>query len=223
MRPETLPVETLFANALTGSQEAIYKLLEFCDDHPISRSEQGILHQRATEALAVHPNDSHALMLLGVLYHEAQQQAVRYDEAIAYYERAIALGHATAMAQRAYMYHKGKGGAVDIEKAKALYDRAIDLGNVDAMANRARMYEKGEGGDVDFKAAQALYDRAIALGHASAMVNRAWMYQKGEGGRVNFGAAIKLYVQVLQQSQDKSEYEESLRQLVGLAKGLIQI
>ncbi len=121
-----------------------------------------------------------------------------YDTAIALYEKAIELGDACAMCNRAYMHEHGLGGSKDYAAAIVLYEQAIKLGDATAMRNRAYMHEHGLGGSKDYVAAIVLYEKAIELGDACAMCNRAYMHQYGLGGSKDYAAAIALYEKAIE-------------------------
>lgn len=138
-----------------------------------------------------------ALVFFGFLHQCGYYFEENHIKAIAFYEKAMALGHPPAMNLRAKMYAEGKGGPVDYSKAITLYEQAIELGHPPAMVNRAFMYESGKGGGpVDYPKAITLYEQAIERGEPSAMSNRAMMYANGKGP-VNYPKAVALYEQAI--------------------------
>ena len=90
-------------------------------------------------------------------------------KAIELYEKAIQLGNAAAMTNRAFMHHQGEGDSPDYAKAIELYEKAIKLGNAVAMTNRASMHRHGQGGSKDYAKAIELYEKAIKAGNTEAI------------------------------------------------------
>jgi uncharacterized protein len=158
----------------------------------------------------------HLLFIQGWIHNhllnetDKQVSEAKYQQAIQFYDQAIALGNASAMNSRAYMHEKGINGPVDYVKAIQLYDQAMELGDASAMSNRATMHRKGRGGAVDCVKAIQLYDQAIALGHASAMNKRAYMHKKGLGGPVNYAKATQLYDQAIAFGHASAMYNRAI-------------
>jgi TPR repeat protein len=61
----------------------------------------------------------------------------QYSEAMTWYERAAAQGHALARSNLAFLYDQGLGASQNRRKAFDLYTRAADLKSADAMLNIA--------------------------------------------------------------------------------------
>jgi hypothetical protein len=77
----------------------------------------------------------------------------RYSEALVWFERAAAQGHALATNNLAFLYDLGHGVKQDRQKAFELYSRAADLGWAESMWNIANMYGAGQIGKVDMVSA----------------------------------------------------------------------
>lgn len=77
------------------------------------------------------------------------QAEKRYSEALPWYERASAQGHALATNNLAYLYDLGLGVKQDRQKGFELYTRAADLGWAEAMWNIANIYGAGQLGKSD--------------------------------------------------------------------------
>lgn len=114
---------------------------------------------------------SHAMVLYGLLYHFGIGCHIDYPKAIQLLDKAIKLGNATAMNNRAYMHECGEGGPVNLAEAIRLYEDAIKLGHAGAMNNRAVMHHKGHGVPVNFAEAIRLYENAIRQGFSIATHN----------------------------------------------------
>jgi TPR repeat protein len=81
------------------------------------------------------------------------QAEKRYEEALPWYEKASAQGHALATNNLAYLYDLGLGVQQDRRKGFELYSRAADLGWAEAMWNIANMYGAGQLGEKDMASA----------------------------------------------------------------------
>jgi TPR repeat protein len=72
------------------------------------------------------------------------QAEKRYPEALSWYEKAAALGHAPAIYYLGYLYETGSGTKQDRKKALDLYSKSANLGQPEAMWHLAQMYDAGE-------------------------------------------------------------------------------
>jgi hypothetical protein len=77
------------------------------------------------------------------------QAEKKYSEALPWYEKASAQGHALATNNLAYLYDMGLGTTQDRKRGFALYSKAADLGWAEAMWNLANMYGAGQVGKPD--------------------------------------------------------------------------
>lgn len=73
------------------------------------------------------------------------QAQKRYTEAMPWFEKASAQGHALATYHLAYLYDTGSGISQDQKKAFKLYAKSADLGQAEAMWHMAQMYDSGKG------------------------------------------------------------------------------
>ncbi|MCB4361385.1 tetratricopeptide repeat protein [Quatrionicoccus australiensis] len=81
------------------------------------------------------------------------QAEKRYEEALPWYEKASAQGHALATNNLAYLHDLGLGVKQDRRKGFELYSHAADLGWAEAMWNIANMYGAGQLGEKDMVSA----------------------------------------------------------------------
>jgi uncharacterized protein len=81
------------------------------------------------------------------------KQQKRYAEALAWFEKAAAQGHAMGIHNLAFLYDAGLGVAQDRSKAYELYLRSAELGWPDAMWNIANMHGAGQVGPRDLMSA----------------------------------------------------------------------
>src|SRR3990167_9409051 len=109
----------------------------------------------------------------------------KYDEAIRYFEKAIALDFSNAINNRAIMYHCGLGtstGKPDYKKAAEYYGKAIGCGHAGAMDTLGGMYRDGLVGAgffgiPDDTTALSFFKMAVAKNHVGAMYNLANLYE----------------------------------------------
>ena len=83
----------------------------------------------------------------------ALQAEEKYSEALVWFERAAAQGHALATNNLAFLYDLGRGVKQDRRKGFELYSRAADLGWAESMWNIANMYGAGQLGQIDMVSA----------------------------------------------------------------------
>lgn len=83
----------------------------------------------------------------------ALQAEEKYSEALVWFERASAQGHALATNNLAFLYDLGQGVKQDRRKGFELYSRAADLGWAESMWNIANMYGAGQLGEIDMVSA----------------------------------------------------------------------
>jgi TPR repeat protein len=135
------------------------------------------------------------LTILGMMCLSGKGIAKNTARAIKFYEKAIALGNATAMNNLGYIYQHGMDVPKNTARAIALYQKAIELGNATAMESLALIYQMGDGIAKNMERAIELFEKAIELGNSSAMNNLGYTYQHGEGVFKHTGKAIALYKQ----------------------------
>ena len=102
-------------------------------------------------------------------------------EAVAWFRKAAAQGHADAQYNLGVMYANGKGVPQDFAEAIAWYRKAAVQGHTAAPFNLAVMYTTGEGVPQDFAEAAAWYGKAAAQGDAKAQYNLGVLYYQGRG------------------------------------------
>jgi len=136
------------------------------------------------------------------MYKNGQGCDANMEQAIEFYEKAIAGIYLRAIHERAYMHEQGIGGPVDYPKAIALYNQAMEYGFYTSFHNCAYLYENNPEGDVDYPRARALYKQAIQLGSIMALTNLGLMHQTGRGGPVDLIEAARLYRRAAE-SQDR--------------------
>jgi TPR repeat protein len=88
--------------------------------------------------------------------------------AIAWYEKAAALGAAPAEANLGALYWVGKDVPRDDAKAVQLFRLAANKGNTEAMYGLGMAFEHGRGVPADFAQAETWYQKAVDLGLPAA-------------------------------------------------------
>ena len=89
-------------------------------------------------------------------------------EAIKWFEKAAAQGHAQAQYELAQVYKLGRGTLQDYDAAARWFMEAARKGHVAAQYHMGRLHRIGEGVDLDLIRAYAWFNRAAALGHGAA-------------------------------------------------------
>jgi hypothetical protein len=112
-----------------------------------------------------------------------------------WYERAVALGHADAMAHLGELYEQGLGVSPNLATAKEWYDKGAARGSALAMADLGRLLQDGRGVPRDFVQARFWYERAAGQKLPRAMTALGKLYLAGDGGPKHFGTARDLFDQ----------------------------
>jgi hypothetical protein len=89
-------------------------------------------------------------------------------EAIKWFERSAAQGHAQAQYELALVYKLGRGTLQDYGAAAKWFMEASRGGHVAAQYHMGRLHRIGEGVDQDLVRAYAWFNRAASLGHGAA-------------------------------------------------------
>ncbi|MFZ1547625.1 MAG: tetratricopeptide repeat protein, partial [Candidatus Nitrotoga sp.] len=87
-----------------------------------------------------------------------------YINAVMWYHKAAAQGHAGAKYNLGLMYYSGQGVSQNYSKAVKWYRLAAAQGNTDAQYNLGYLYEKGIGVSQDYTEAMKWYRLAAAQG-----------------------------------------------------------
>ena len=134
-----------------------------------------------------------ALLLLGNMYEEGRVVPRDYQKAVELYQKAAALGNATACNNLGYMYHNGYWVPQDYQKAAEWYQKAAALGNATACDNLGDMYYNGYWGIQSYQKAAEWYHKAAALGNATACDKIGDMYYYGNGIPQDCQKAVEWY------------------------------
>ena len=101
--------------------------------------------------------------------------------AVAYFQKAAALGNVSAQFELAECYDKGNGVAQGYRQAAQWYEKSAGLGHARAQLSLAYMVEIGQGVAPDADLAAHWYSQAAVQGEAIAQYNLGTMYESGRG------------------------------------------
>ena len=104
-----------------------------------------------------------------------------YAKARDYYERAAAMGSASALRNLGYLYQKGYGVPQDHAKARDYYEQAAAMGNAAALNDLGYLYQNGYGVPQDYAKARDYFERAADGGAKGAHYNLGMIYEFGLG------------------------------------------
>ncbi len=99
---------------------------------------------------------------LGVMYERGQGATRDYAEAVGWWRKAAAQGHAKAQFNLGIMYGNGRGVPQDYAKAVGWWRKAAEQGNAKAQNNLGLMYGKGQGVPQDYAQAHMWYNLAAS-------------------------------------------------------------
>ena len=126
----------------------------------------------------------------GAVYYNA----MRYREAIRYFEKAIALGDNEGYGLLGIAY----GDLQDYHNAKKYFEMACNKGNGDlaqteSCFNLGVLYYNGKGVHKDYAKVAELWKKACDMQGATACNNLGELYAEGKGVRQNFSNAKQYY------------------------------
>ncbi|MEM8700504.1 MAG: caspase family protein [Pseudomonadota bacterium] len=123
----------------------------------------------------------------------AYRSAGDYEKAIAWQQRAVDAGYASAMVYLGQMYLDAQAVPRDYPRAKELFEEAADRGETAAYTALAWIYRAGVGVAQDYGQALEYYREGADLGNDWAMTNIAEFYQKGFGVEQDPNEAVTWY------------------------------
>lgn len=147
-------VKALIVKAEAGDNDAQFHVgaaYDYGKGAPRDASESQKWYRMAAEG-----GNSEAQNSLG----SALQAEKKYEDALPWYAKASAQGHALATNNLAYLYDLGLGVPQDRQTGFELYSKAADLGWAEAMWNIANMYGAGQLGPRDLVLACVWSSRA---------------------------------------------------------------
>ena len=169
-------VERLTASAQTGDAEALYCLgLCYKYGNGVSRNPEVALDCFMRAA-----NKRHVPAMLEAAKHYERSltlDAIDYEAAHDFYERAADAGSVEAIIRLAQYYAAGKGVQRNPEKAFELCEQAVNYGSVRAMCMLGKFYKYGYGTTKDEVSAALYYEYAAKEKNPEAQY--AYYFQKG--------------------------------------------
>ena len=135
-----------------------------------------------------------AMLTLGNMYGSGTGTPQDVNQAISWYQKAVAKGNVQAMNYLGLIYRDGVGATpINPKQAISLFNQAALKRDAQGYFNLGFMYQNGLGVKVDYKTAIAYYTQASNLGDVKAMNNLGNIYSKGVGVAVDNVAALKWY------------------------------
>lgn len=138
-------------------------------------------------ALKARPNSGRFNYQLGRVYAALGRDA----DALAAYQKAVALGHVRA--QWALGYHDEYVPPTNPARGKETLERAAAAGDVYAVHTLGQIYYEGRGVPKDLEKARSLFEVAARMGHTFSMNSLGRMYQRGETVPVDLALARRYW------------------------------
>jgi TPR repeat protein/serine/threonine protein kinase len=143
---------------------------------------------RLLEAAAGQGNGT-AMVALGTRADDAG----RYDEAFAWFQRAADEGDSEGKLRLGILYRDGHGVPQDQVKALELFLEVAGAGNTWGMVEVGYAYQEGRGTARDFEQARSWYRRAMDAGQTAGALKLASLVEAGQGGAKDEVEARRLY------------------------------
>jgi uncharacterized protein len=146
------------------------------------------------------------LDLAAFCLHPRDGSAADVGRAIHYYEKAAALGSASAEAMLGSIFAGGVDGKPDYEQAVKWYRKAAEQGQPDAQFGLGLRYSLGQGVPLDLDEALRLFTAAADQGQAGAQYNLAAMYEEGKGTSRDRSLAARYYQLAADQGVPQAQF-----------------
>lgn len=128
-------------------------------------------------------------------------------QALVWFRRAAAQGHAGAQRQIGNAHARGAAGlAQSWSEAARWYRMAAENGDPLAAFNIARLLERGRGVDRDAAEAVRWYRTAAEAGLAKAMTNLGILLYRGDGAPQDIGEALRLFLEAAAKGDSIAAY-----------------
>lgn len=139
--------------------------------------------------------DPQAAFEIGERYLNGNGVAANTQEAIKWFERAVAKGSAAAAFRLGMAYEKGQGVQRDRGRARTNYVLAAESGHLKAMHNLAVMIveDSGPGGKPDYANAIPWFRRAADRGLRDSQYNLGVLYARGLGVQANLAESYRWF------------------------------
>ena len=144
-----------------------------------------------------------AYVSLGALY--SRSQPANYDQAAAWFQKAVAHNSPTGALMLGWLYQTGQGVQRNPGEAARLYVEAGNAGIADAAYRVGLMCEDGDGVQKDpFVAAKWFYE-AAKRGHAYAQEELGYLFYSGSGVKKDARAAYSWFYPAAQAGLSRSQ------------------
>ena len=184
-RPEILEVIRTLAS--TGDPEVCADLARAILEKKVAPADEGeavrLLRRAAEEG------NHDAENMLGVI----AENAGRFSDARAYYERSAEAGNVEGMGNLGVLYVTGRGVERDFVRARELLERAAKSGNPRCMNELGLIFARGQGVPADPKRAAELFKAAAERGYVASMTHYAECLETGIGCPQDFVAARRWF------------------------------
>lgn len=169
-----------------------------------SQNEEKLISNDEIDLLKViaEQGDANAQFNLGYRYFHGDGVIEDDVEAVKWYHKAAAQGHAKAQVNLGICY----AIAGDDANAVDWYRKAADQGVAQAQLNLGQCYSKGEGVEKDEMEALKWYRKAALQGFAEAQHNLGVIYKDGNGVAKNDVEAAKWFYKAAVQGIPESQY-----------------
>jgi TPR repeat protein len=176
-------------------------------------------HALETLGAAAEKGDNAAIFQIGRAYVEALQ----YDEAEKWLQRAAENNYVAAQMELARLYFMTAQGDREKEKkAAAWVRRAADSGDANAQMALALLYQKGLGVEKNDKEAARVFEKLSQVGHPGAQYNLGIMHRDGVGVEKNPAKAAALLSLAVQGYKEGPTRNQIVRELQDIKSGLSQ-
>jgi TPR repeat protein len=147
---------------------------------------------------------------LGLMYQRGLGVDQNHTQAVYWFRKAAAQGHAGVQCNFGVMYARGEGVKQDDAQAVYWYRKAAEQGHPYAQCNLGCMYELGRGVEQDSAQAFDWYRKAAAQGHAGAQCNLGLMYERGLGVKQDDAQAMDWYGKAAKQGHPDAQFNLGL-------------
>ena len=136
-------------------------------------------------------------------------------QAVAWYRKAAAQGHAKAQSNLVNCYFMGNGVEKDAKEAVAWLRKAAAQEHAEAQSNLGACYLEGNGVEKDAAQAVAWFRKAAVQGDAAAQSNLGSCYQNGTGVEKDAAQAVACYRKAAAQGLAQAQFNLGVCYLSG--------
>lgn len=152
-------------------------------------------------------HNSNSAIIIGNAYRDGIVVSKNAQEAIKYYQRAVALNNVYGLVSLINMYLTTNYGTQDVAKARKLLEQSHLQDKAIGKLMLATSYIQGVAEDFDNYKAVTLLKEAIDLGSIEAVVKLGGMYMHGYGVDKDYNKAKILYLEGLNQGWQNARFD----------------